>query len=63
MTNIGADAGAYATSIMEDRIDEFWQLVGYVGVLSFAVVGTTFALAAAARIAYHRKGAFRSKNI
>jgi len=49
------DAGAYATSVMQDRIDEFWQLIGYVGVLSLAVVGTTFALAAATRIAYRRK--------
>jgi hypothetical protein len=49
------DAGSYATSVMQDRIDEFWQLIGYVGVLSLAVVGTTFTLAAAARIAYRRR--------
>ncbi|SOE96676.1 hypothetical protein SAMN05414139_09654 [Burkholderia sp. D7] len=54
-SDAAADAGAYATSVMQDRIDEFWQLIGYVGVLSLAVVGTTFALATAARIAYRRK--------
>jgi hypothetical protein len=49
------DAGAYAASVMQDRIDEFRQLIGYVGVLSLVVVWTTLMLATAARIAYRRR--------
>lgn len=48
------NAGSYEASVMQDRIDEFWQLIGYVGLLSFAAVGIAFTLAAAARIAYRR---------
>jgi hypothetical protein len=39
---------------MQDRIDEFWQLIRYVGLPSFAAVLIAFTLAAAARIAYRR---------
>ncbi len=49
------DTGTYAASVMQDRIDEFWQLVGYVAVPSLVVVWTTFMLAAAASGAYRRR--------
>jgi hypothetical protein len=49
------DAGAYAASVMQDRIDEFRELIGYVAVLSLVVVWTIFMLATAASIAYRRK--------
>jgi hypothetical protein len=50
------DTGTYAASVMQDRIDEFRHLIGYVAVLSLAVVWTTLMLATAARIAYRRRG-------
>jgi hypothetical protein len=50
------DAGAYAASVMQDRIDEFRQLIGYAAVLPLVVVWTTLMLAMAARIAYCRRG-------
>jgi hypothetical protein len=49
------DTGTYAASVIQDRIDEFRQLIGYVTVLSLAVVWTTVMLATAARIAYRRR--------
>jgi hypothetical protein len=49
------DAGAYAASVMQDRIEEFRHLIGYVAVLSLVVVWTTIMVATAASTAYHRR--------
>ncbi|CAN7795632.1 hypothetical protein LJR034_004058 [Caballeronia sp. LjRoot34] len=49
------DAGPYVASVMQDRIDEFGQLIGYVAVLSLVVVWTIFMLATAISIAYRRR--------
>lgn len=49
------DAAAYAASVVQDRIDEFRQLIGYVAILSLAVVWTSLMLGATVRIAHRRR--------
>ena len=46
------DANSYMASVMQDRIDEFWQLFGYVWLLCLATVGIFVALAYAVRVGY-----------
>lgn len=49
------DARSYAASVIQDRIGEFRQLVGYVCLLWLAVVGIVFGVAYAVRLGYQRR--------
>ena len=46
------DANSYMRSVMQDRIDEFRQLIGYVWLLCLATVGIIVALAYVIRVGY-----------
>jgi hypothetical protein len=48
------DAPSYAASVMQDRIGEFRQLVGYVCLLWLAVAGIVLGVAYAVRVGYQR---------
>jgi hypothetical protein len=49
------DARSYAASVIQDRIGEFRQLVGYVCLLWLAVMGIVFGVAYAVRLGYQRR--------
>jgi hypothetical protein len=48
------DAPSYTASVMQDRISEFRQLVGYVCVMWLAVVGVVIGMTYAVRLGYQR---------
>ncbi len=53
------DLHSYVRSIREDRVNEFRLLIGYVWLLSFAVVGIAFMIGSgvhAAYVCYRRRG-------
>jgi hypothetical protein len=58
------DPHSYMASVMQDRIGEFRQLVGYVCLLWIAVVGAVIGVAYAVRLSSQRRwcGAHRQKH-